>query len=266
VTGTKPQGVTSGKALRLAVDYSDARNKSLIMALSELGADVAERIVDEAEECKPIVMTTAVGSRPLDWAEISKAIKRDDYKITPFPINRYVGTPGEDAQDAADDYANGLIDKRALQRLQSLPDLASYRALATASDDLLEDILDDIVRKASFTAPPQTLDDPAAAFKQTQARFNLETRYARRAPKDKRNRKVLRSLWQFMSVIADRIAHPEGQTLQPPMPAVAAAPGLGPAAVNPQQAGLPAAPVAQVAPANMAPAQLGAPPPAAAAA
>lgn len=253
VTGTKPQGVTSGKALRLAVDYSDARNKSLIMALSELGADVAERIVDEAEECQPVVQTTAVGSRPLDWAEISKAIKRDEYKIKPFPINRYVGTPGEDAQDAADDYANGLIDKRALQRLQSLPDLASYRALATASDDLLEDILDDIVRKASFVAPPQTLDDPAAAFKQTQARYNLEARYARRAPNDKRNRKVLRALFQFMSVLADRIAHPEGQTLQPPMPAVAAAPGLGPAAVMPQAkaAGLPAAPPIAVAATSM---------------
>jgi hypothetical protein len=261
VQGTKPQGVTSGKALRLAVDYSDARNKSLIMSLEELAADVAERVLDEAEEVEPVVQTTAVGSHLLKWADIRDAIKRDQYKIKPFPINRYVGTPGEDAQDAADDYANGLIDKRAYMRLQSLPDLTSYRALATASDDLLEDTLDEIVRTGKFVAPAQTYDDPAAAFKQAQARYNLETRY-------KSDRKVLRSLFQFMSVLADRIAHPDGQTLQPALPAVASAPGLGPADIMPQSkaAGLPAPPSLQVASANMPIAPLGAGAPVAAAA
>jgi hypothetical protein len=261
VTGSKPQGVTSGKALRLAVDYSDARNKSLIEVQEDLGADLAERILDESEEVNPFVQTSS-GHR-VRYSEVADAIKRNEYRITPFPVNAYVGTPGEDAQDAADDFANGLIDKRAYMRLQSLPDLTSYQVLATASDDLLEDTLDEIVRSGTFIAPAQTYDDPTAAFAQAKARFNLETRYAKKAAGgtiSKADRKILRALWQFMQVIADRIAHPDGQTLQPPLPAVAQTPGLGPAAVMPQQpvAALPAPPPLQVAASQAPPAQLAA--------
>jgi hypothetical protein len=250
VQAQKQPGVTAGVALRLMVDYEDDRNKSLVIELENLGSAVDELILDEAEECRPEVVVTGVGQHTLKWDEISKTIKRDQYKVKPFPINALTGTPAEQQQKLSDWYANGQIDRRAFFRLQQLPDLASYANIATASDDLVEATLDDIVKTGKFIAPEPTYDTLQSALKVAQARFNLEKRY-------KSPRPVLRALRQFMSVLNDMIKFPDGQMLQP---APAPAAGLGPADVMPQApaAGLPAPPPLQVAPAQAAPMQLAA--------
>jgi hypothetical protein len=227
VQGQKQAGVNAGVALRLMVDYEDERNKSLTITLEQLCGDVGELVLDVAEEIKPTVVTGGVRSRKIKWSEIVAQAGRESWKLKPFPINALSVTPAEKAQQIEDWYANGEIDRRAYFRLQNLPDLSSYARLSTASDDLVEQTLDEIVRTGKYLPPSPTYDVLPSALKVAQARWNLEKRYGTEV-------KVLRQVQKFMQVIADMMAHPNGQMMQP-TPELASAPGLGPAAIAPSQ-------------------------------
>jgi len=256
VQGQKQPGVNAGVALRLMVDYEDDRNKGLMVTLEQLCADTGELILDVCEEIKPQFNTTLPPSRVIKWEEIIGKAKRDRWKLKPFPINALASTPPEQLQQIEDWYANGEIDRRAYFRLQQLPDLSSYAKLSTASDDLVEQTLDDIVRTGKYRAPEPTYDTPMSALKIAQARWNLEKRYGTPRP-------VMMQLRKFMSVLADMIAHPGGQFMQP-TPELAQAPGLGAATAAPSQipAATPGAPPApaplQVTPPQAAPVPLAA--------
>lgn len=262
--GQKQPGITAGVAIRLMVSVEDTRNKSRQIMGEDLIQQIGDLTLDVADEVNLTVTTSGSKSRKLTYAELG--IKRDKRRVKAFPVNALSGDPGADQQTISEWYADGLIDMRAYFRLQNMPDRASYASLATASDDLVEQTLDEMVSTGKFVPPSTTYDNVQGALKHAQARYNLELRF-------KSPPKVMRALRQFMSVLSDMIAHPDGQTLQPPQP-LAAAPGLihgspvnvgdptglGPAGGIPSAPGnvLPAAPPIQVAPSMAAPQQLAA--------
>ena len=235
VQGQKQPGVNAGVALRMIVNIEDSRNKSLLQDAENHTADVAELIIDVCEEINPEIVTAEMPSRKFKWSDMKLA--REQRKVRAYPISALPATPEGKAQQIADDYADGVIDKRTFFRLKGTLDTGSYYKIATASDDLVEATLDKIVREAKFYAPEPTYDALPVALKAAQARYNLEKRYG--SP-----RKVLRSLQQFMAALTDMINNPEGQTMAPPAPEVQA-----PTAINAAAPGtIPAPPPLQVAP------------------
>jgi hypothetical protein len=236
VQGQKQPGVNAGVALRMMVNIEDSRNKALLLDSEQHAAEVAELVIDVAEEINPKIMTAELPSRSFNWNDVKLA--REQRKVQAFPISSLPAMPEGKAQQIADWYADGDIDSRVKFRLQALPDLASFSKLKTASDDLVESTLDEIVKTQRFVPPEPTYESLAVALKAAQARYNLEKRY-------KSPRKVMRALQQYMAAITDMINHPEGVTLAPPEPAVTAPSDL-------PVGTLPAPPPLQVAP-TMAP-------------
>ncbi len=230
VQGQKQPGVNAGVAIRMMVNVEDSRNKSLLIDSEAATKDTGDLIIDVAEDINAKVRTAEYRTRELNWKEIGLA--RHAGKVKAFPISSLPASPEGKQQQIADWYADGKIDTRAAFRLQALPDLTSYQKLVTASDDLLEQTLDEMCREQRFIPPEPTYENPPAALKHAWARYNLEKRY-------KSPRKVLRVLQQFIAVLADQINNPNGQTLAQPQ-----APGLGPAAQAPSLITGPGAPPA----------------------
>jgi hypothetical protein len=206
---------------------------------------VAELVIDVCDDIKPTIQTAEMSRRDLPWGDIDMA--RDERRVRAYPISSLPATPEGRAQQIADDYADGVIDKRTFFRLKGTLDTASYYRITTASDDLIEDTLDQIVKTGKFVAPEPTYDDQTVALKAAQARYNLEKRF-------KSPRKVLRALQQFMAALSDNINNPNGQTLAPPQPEVqtpaainAATPGTIPAPPPPQAVAPQSAPMQLVA-------------------
>ncbi len=243
VQGQKQPGVNAGVALRMMVNIEDSRNKSLLLDSEQHTADVAELVIDVCDDIKPTIRTAEMTSRELPWGEIKLA--REERRVRAYPISALPATPEGRAQQVADDYADGVIDKRVFFRLKGTLDTSSYYRISTASDDLIEDTLDQIVAKGKFVAPEPTYEDQTVALKAAQARYNLEKRF-------KSPRKVMRALQQFMAALSDSINNPNGQTLAPPQPEV-----QSPAAINAATPGtIPAPPPVQAASPQAPPMQL----------
>jgi hypothetical protein len=236
-SGLKQPGITSGKALRTMLQIEDARNKALQIALEGLVKDIGELAVEEADDTRPMVIIPGIDGGPMKWDDVGKA----KGAVSVFPVSALPNEPAGRQQQIADWYADGTIDRRTYFRLQQMPDLQAYAVIATAADDLIESTLDQIVETEKYV-PPEPYDDLGAAFKACQARYWLEKRL-------KASRKVLRLLQTWMSAVAELMADPSGQMMQPP--AQGPAPGIAPPA-----GAAPAPPPPQATPTIAPPVQL----------
>lgn len=223
VAGEKPEGVNSGKGLRVMVQIEDARHKALLLEMEAAVKTAAELVMRVAAEVKASVTTSGVRGRSIDFDEL----KSEAGKITVYPVSGLSLTPADRAQEIEEQYAAGTIDKRVYMRLRSMPDVQAYVNLATAEEDLLESTLDEICETEDFVAPdPYT--DLQAAMRMVDSRYKLEKRL-------KASRKTLAALEDFMAAVADMIpqaapALPGGGApgLQPPaLPAAPVGPGGG---------------------------------------
>jgi hypothetical protein len=224
VAGEKPEGVNSGKGLRIMVQIEDARHKSLLLELEDAVKTCAELVMRVAAEVKPTVTTSGLSGRQIAWSELAA----EAGKITVYPISGLSLTPADRAQEIEEQYAAGTIDKRTYMRLRSMPDVQAFVNLATAEDDLIEDTLDEICRQKNFVAP-EPYQDLGAALRMAQSRWALEKRL--KAP-----RKTLAALEDFMFAVQDLMPKPALAAAPAPGGAIPGAPGIQPPA-------LPAAPL-----------------------
>lgn len=250
-SGEKPAGVTSGRGLRIAVQIEDSRHKSYLVEMEQEAKQIAELMIETAEEINLSVTTSGIESRTIKWSELG--VGDGAANVSVFPISSLPSEPAGKANEIDDRYANGLIDKRTYRRLLAWGDLRADDNYATAEEDLIESTLDEICRTQKFIAP-DPLQNMPTVLTMASARWKLEKRF--KAP-----RKTLRAIQQYMSVAADYIAHPDGQFLPPaitpspaapalqPMPAPGAPPALPPIGTpaNPETP-IPAPPPVQVAP------------------
>jgi hypothetical protein len=236
--------VNSGRGLRIAVQIEDSRHKAYLVEMEEEAKNIAELIIETAEEINLQVITSGIESKTLKWSDLG--IKRNKVNVAVFPISSLPSEPAGKANEIDDRYANGVIDKRTYRRLLAWGDLRADDNYATAAEDLIEATLDEICRSQKFQAP-EPYQDPAMVLSMAKARYQLEKRF--KAP-----RKTLRALQQFMAVAADQIQHPDGQFLPPPTPPALPAAGPPVGAAPPPNAGAPAPPPVQVAPAMGGPA------------
>jgi hypothetical protein len=216
VEGSKQPGVNSGKALRLMVDIEDARNKSRVQALESLVVDVAKLALEAASESRQKVV---IGGQTINWSDIEKM--EGSYDVKEFPISSLSGTPEDSQQTISEWYADGLIDRRAYFRLQQMPDTVSYARMSTASDDLVEWQLDQIVRAGKFVPPEPTIDNVPLAVATAKARYNLETRLG---TMDDKTATALRDYIVVLGELAVAAAPP-----LPTVPAQVQGPGAPPA-------------------------------------
>jgi hypothetical protein len=223
--GLKQPGITSGRALRTMVQIEDARNQSLQISLEYLVRDIAVLAVEAADEMNLSIEIPGMNGGRRSWKDIG--IKSDSAKISVFPVSALPNDPAGRQQQIAEWYADGTIDKRTKFRLQNMPDLQAYARLATAGDDLIETVLDEIVRTGKFVAP-EPFDDMAGALTMARSRYWLEKRILTKDPAKKKA--VLRQLQAFMISLSDKMVSGQ-QFLAPAAPAQQ---GIAPPAGTPQ--------------------------------
>jgi hypothetical protein len=160
-----------------------------------------------------------IGGQTINWSDIEKM--EGSYDVKEFPISSLSGTPEDSQQTISEWYADGLIDRRAYFRLQQMPDTVSYARMSTASDDLVEWQLDQIVRTGKFVPPEPTIDNVPLAVATAKARYNLETRLG---TMDDKTATALRDYIVVLGELAVAAAPP-----LPTVPAQVQGPGAPPA-------------------------------------
>jgi hypothetical protein len=163
--GMLPQGMdkASGRAIRTADSISSKRRLPFLKDCEQFDRRVAEYKIELAQEVAEKDGSYAVshhGRRAVeivDWKDVN--LKRDQWFMRVYPTSALPTEPS--ARIATlDEWLNaGLIDKPTYKRLADFPDLEDAETLDTASWDLGEQVISDILEKGEPFTPEPLLDN-----------------------------------------------------------------------------------------------------------
>lgn len=233
VAAKKPAGLDSGQALR---DYNDIESERFVLAgqaYEQFHLDLAEVIIDEAQELARVkkdfqVRTTdKLGARFYKWSEVS--LERDEFVMKMFPSSSLPQTPAARRQQIAEWQASGWIDQTEARRLMDLPDLDNSNNLVFAGQEDIEAVCQDMLDGGKYTPP-----EPNQALQYGIAYMTSQHLRAKRAGAPQ---KVLKNLLAWVADAQDALDSAKAQMAAqaaPPAPP-GAAPG-GPPGPPPPQA------------------------------
>lgn len=172
----------SKKALRAYEDIAATRITTLTERWStDFFVDVAERTLMLAGQIAkkkggyPVLVNRDFKAAiELNWKDLK--IQRDEYLMRPAPANFLNSQPSGKLQDIQDLMSSGLITQMQGQRLmQGPPDIAAALAEATAPEDDLDALIEEIVEHGTYR-PPITLQDlPRGIKRVSDARLQYRT-------------------------------------------------------------------------------------------
>lgn len=186
VTGSKPAGLDSGKALRTYNDIETERFAVVAQAYDQFFVDMSNKLIllSEREAKKKgassKLKVTSFNSKfiePIEWKDID--IKSEQYILKTFPTNFLSQTPEGKLADIQDLMGLGLIDQREAQSLLDYPDLEGVTEFKNAQFDDIYAIMELIVDEGEYTPPMplQALDFGKRLFQQCYVKLknqNLE--------------------------------------------------------------------------------------------
>jgi hypothetical protein len=172
----------SKKALRAYEDISATRITTLTERWStDFFIDVAERTLMLAGQIAKkkggypvLVKRDFKAAIQLNWKDLK--LQRDEYLMRPAAANFLSSQPSGKLQDIQDIMGAGLITQMQGQRLmQGPPDIAAALAEATAPEDDLDSLIEEIVEHGEYR-PPMTLQDlPRGIKRLSDARLQYRT-------------------------------------------------------------------------------------------
>lgn len=172
----------SKKALRAYEDIAATRITTLTERWStDFFVDVAERTLMLAGQIAKnkgaypvLVQRDFKAAIQLDWADLK--LQRDEYLMRPAPTNFLSSQPSGKLQDIQDIMSAGLITQMQGQRLmQGPPDIQAALAEATATEDDLDELIEEVVEHGEYR-PPITLQDlPRGIKRVSDARLQYRT-------------------------------------------------------------------------------------------
>lgn len=215
-TGTKPPGMSSGKAIEMQSQVDDAAHVDLGQRLEDFVEQTGELLVELGEKLHPVVTVPGRRNQQIKWNDVE--LSKNSYSMRAFPISR-LPQSGPGRQQQIDTwYADGIISKATKLRLEQVPDVEAFQDLANASEDAIEMALDEMVENGEF-CPPEPFFDLTDALRIAQSRYLLEKN--EKTPQDR-----LDLILQWIAVIEEMKGDTAGPIgIQPP----AAAPGAVPA-------------------------------------
>jgi hypothetical protein len=153
----KPQGLNSGKALRVYNDLETERFMDCAKRYEQCYLDAAKICIDLVKEIADDTgnfTVKAPGSsflQTVDWAEVQ--MEEDQYMMQIFPVSALSNTPAAKLQEVQELMQAGLLDKDEGMRLLDFPDL---KAMYNRKNSPVEDIhrtIERFVDTGEYEAP-----------------------------------------------------------------------------------------------------------------
>ena len=173
VTGQKPAGLESGKALRTYNDIETERFSVVAQDYDQFFVDMANKLIlmseRESKKKGSKLKVTSFNSKfiePISWKDIN--IKRDQYILKAFPTNFLSTTPEGKLADIGDLMGLGILDQRNAKALLEYPDLEGVMEYENAQFDDIHCVLAQIVEEGNYEPPMpyQALDYGQKLFQQ----------------------------------------------------------------------------------------------------
>tara|TARA_R110001592_G_scaffold187671_2_gene432513 strand:- start:10571 stop:12466 length:1896 start_codon:yes stop_codon:yes gene_type:complete len=153
----KPVGLESGRALREFSDIESERFMVVGQAYEKLFIDISKQIVNLASkihtEEKPFT-TMSIGKDSMEkisWSDID--LEEEQYTMKVMPVGSLPQTPAAKLSSVAEMHMNGFFTTEEAHQLLDFPDLEYANKLKTASIEIIDRHIEEIVENNNFLAP-----------------------------------------------------------------------------------------------------------------
>lgn len=164
----KPAGLNSGTAIMAWATIDDSAHVDLGQRAEKFVTEIAELVVEVAEEIKPTVYLPGTNLQEIKWTDAE--MTKDSYHMRAFPMSSLPQLPAARQQKIDNWYANGQINKSIKMRLEQVPDTDGYQDLANGGLDDIFCTLDNIIEKGSEGySPPEPFQDLKQAIQIAQS-------------------------------------------------------------------------------------------------
>lgn len=208
-TAQKPAGLNSGEAIRNYDDLQSDRFATLNKRYDDMYVKLAYKIVDKAKDIAlrdgkyQTVYPNKDGTKEIDLP--AAKLLEDPFVIQCFESSSLPRDPAGRLQKVTEMMQAGIIDMKEGRRLLNYPDIEQSDKLASAAQERIYKILDEIVEDGHFT-PPDPYIDFEAALQSVGQYYNLYVA----AGLEESKAEMLRD-WQTQIIMLQTAA-------QPPMP------------------------------------------------
>jgi hypothetical protein len=160
----KPAGLDSGKALRVYADIASARFSAWGKAFQDFYLEVSAQVVKlmgrlcEKNPRLEVVYHDEKRKRieRIEWANV--ALEEDAYVLQAFPVSSLPDTPAGRIAFVQEMAEAQWIDPTTAKRLLNFPDLESEMSLDDAPRDILEQLIDRMLGDGVYAAPEPFYD------------------------------------------------------------------------------------------------------------
>lgn len=174
----KPAGLNSGEAIRNYDDLQSDRFAALVRRYDNMYVDLAYQIIDLAKDIATregkyqTVYPNKDGTKEIDLPNIDRL--QDPFVIQCFDASALPKDPSGRLEKVVEMMQAGIISVNEGRRLLDYPDIQQVDKLATAPEERILQILDEIVDTGKYT-PPDPFMDIALAEKLVNQYYNLYT-------------------------------------------------------------------------------------------
>jgi hypothetical protein len=125
---------------------------------------------EDGEEYSSTSFSPNSGVEKINWKEVS--MKDDEYIMRIQPIGSLPQTPAAKLASVTEMHMNGMFTKEEAHQLLEFPDLDRANKLKTASTELIDMMIDDMIDKNKYT-PPEAYFDLEIAVERVNQSYNL---------------------------------------------------------------------------------------------
>lgn len=165
-TGSKPQGLDSGEAIRSYDDVNSDRFAEVSKKYENIFVDLAYLVTDVAMDIAKrdgkyqTVYPNKDGTKEIDLPKMS--FLKDPFVIQCFTESSLPRTPAGRIATVTEQVQAGMLTLKEGRRLMKFPDLEQNEKLDNASEERIFKILDRIVEDGKYTPPDPFLDPQLA--------------------------------------------------------------------------------------------------------
>lgn len=172
----KPQGLNSGEAIRNYDDLQSDRFAALVRRYDNMYVDLAYQVIDLAKDIAErdgkyqTIFPDKDGTKEIDLPKMD--LLDDPFVIQCFDASSLPRDPSGRLQKVTEMMQAGIVSIQEGRRLLDYPDIQQVDKLATAPEERILQILDEIVDTGKYT-PPDPFMDLALATQLTTQYYNL---------------------------------------------------------------------------------------------
>lgn len=157
-TSTRPEGITSGVALRTVLDSESTRFNTVLRNFQRFFVEIAEEIIylankldENDEEGFEKRYFSNSGYMDLKWRDVS--LEEQQYVLALYPASALPDTPGGKLERVVEMANAQMITPKEARQLLDYPDLEKFNDLANSHLDMFEEIFESFLEGGDYIPP-----------------------------------------------------------------------------------------------------------------